>query len=128
MQSNEAVVAKIYADLAEGDIEALVCSLDEQIEWVVPRSLWYGGSFTGREAVGKIFERYATEWADLKVLPDAFVPGGDIVVVIGHYAGRRRETGKALWARCAHVWQLRNGVPVRFETIADTQVMVETGE
>jgi ketosteroid isomerase-like protein len=41
-------------------------------------------------------------------------------VVLGRYRATNRETGKALDAPFAHVWDLRGGKVVRFDQYADT--------
>ena len=122
---NRDVVARMYADLSRGDGEAVLAALSEKIEWVVAEGLPYGGTYRGRDAVlADVFGRLDTEWEDLAVVPTELVAVGDVVISLGHYQGRGRRTGKAMTARFAHVWRFEQGVPVTFETIADTRVMV----
>ena len=122
---NRDVVARMYADLSRGDGEAVLAALSEKIEWVVAEGLPYGGTYRGRDAVlADVFGRLDTEWEDLAVVPTELVAVGDVVISLGHYQGRGRGTGKAMTARFAHVWRFEQGVPVAFETIADTRVMV----
>ncbi|GAA1246532.1 nuclear transport factor 2 family protein [Streptomyces javensis] len=121
---NHSVVAGMYADLERGDVEGVITTLSHDVSWVIPPGLPYGGTYTGREAVGGVFSTYGKVWEDLTVAPDKIVAAGDLVIALGHYEARGRETGKAMRARFAHVWRLEDGVPVTFETIADTHTMV----
>ncbi|WP_328681574.1 nuclear transport factor 2 family protein [Streptomyces sp. NBC_00322] len=120
------VVAQMYTDLSRGNGEAVLNTLSDGIEWVVTAGLPYGGTYRGRdEVLANVFARFDTEWEDFAVAPTELIAVPDLVVALGHYQGRGRATGKAMKARFAHVWRLENGVPVAFETIADTGVMVD---
>ncbi|CAL9591886.1 hypothetical protein SUDANB121_05274 [Nocardiopsis dassonvillei] len=120
-----AVVEGLYGSLARGDVAALLAGLDEQIEWVVPPGLHYGGTYRGREEVLKnVFSRFVTEWQDFTVAPAEVMEAGDRIVALGHYNATSLATGKPMRTRFVHVWRLRDGVPVHFETVLDTQTMV----
>jgi uncharacterized protein len=122
---NWEVVAQMYADLSRGNGEAVLSTLSDKIEWVVTAGLPYGGTYRGRDAVlANVFARFDTEWEDFAVAPAELFAVEDVVIALGNYQGRRRETGKAMTARFAHVWRFEHGVPVAFETIADTRTMV----
>ncbi|WP_051752239.1 nuclear transport factor 2 family protein [Streptosporangium amethystogenes] len=119
------VVEALYSSLAQGDVAALLAGLDERIEWVVPPGLHYGGTYRGREAVLKnVFSRFVTDWQDFTVAPAEIMSAGDRVIALGHYSGTNLATGKPMRTRFAHVWRLRDGVPVHFETVLDTHIMV----
>ncbi|QKV96054.1 nuclear transport factor 2 family protein [Streptomyces sp. NA02950] len=121
---NQSLVAGLYADLERGDVEGVIKTLSHDVSWVVAPGLPYGGTYTGHEAVGGIFSTYGDVWEDLAVIPDKIVSAGDHVIALGHYEARGHATGKEMRARFAHVWRLEDGVPVSFETIADTHTMV----
>ncbi|MDQ1034686.1 ketosteroid isomerase-like protein [Streptomyces sp. V3I8] len=123
--SGSATVETLYGSLAQGDVASLLAGLDERIEWVVPPSLHYGGTYRGREEIlENVFSRFVTEWQDFTVAPEEIVDAGDIVTALGHYSGTSLATGKPMRARFVHVWRLRDGVPVHFETVFDTHTMV----
>ncbi|WP_217140794.1 nuclear transport factor 2 family protein [Streptomyces sp. AC627_RSS907] len=119
-----ALVRALYGCLAEGDIDGLLNGLHEDIQWVVPPGLHYGGTYRGRDAVlNNVFARFTTEWAGFAVQPAELVATDDTVVALGHYSGTNLSTGKPMRTRFAHVWRFENGVPVHFETIPDTHTM-----
>ncbi len=51
---------------------------------------------------------------------ERLIDAGDTVVGIGTYTGTSRATGKAMAARVAHVWQVRDARVVAFEQFTDT--------
>jgi hypothetical protein len=53
-------------------------------------------------------------------VPDDFIDGGDIVVVLGKYSGTYKATGKSFQADFAHVWKIQNGKAMRFVQYTDT--------
>lgn len=123
--AGSAVVGALYDALGRGDVTALLAGLDERIEWVVPPGLHYGGTYRGPEEVLQhVFSRFVTEWQDFTVAPAEIMDAGDRVVALGHYSGRNLATGKQMRTRFVHVWRLRDGVPVHFETVLDTHTMV----
>jgi len=67
-----------------------------------------------------VFGALGAEWDEFAVQPEAYVCDGDVAVVIGTYRGTYRPTGRALDARFAHAWQLREGRATRFEQVTDT--------
>ncbi|MET8117781.1 nuclear transport factor 2 family protein [Micromonospora sp. NPDC005189] len=122
-----ALIVALYGRLAGGDVAGLLEGLDRDIEWVVPDGLHYGGVYRGRESVlANVFARFETEWVGFAVQPDEIFEAGEVVIALGHYRAASRVTGRPMTSRFAHVWRLRDGVPVRFETILDTHAMVRT--
>ncbi|MFC8662253.1 nuclear transport factor 2 family protein [Streptomyces sp. NPDC057199] len=119
-------VATLYADLKRGDMPAVLNRLDESIAWTVPPCLYYAGTHRGREAVLKnVFSTFTTDWDGFAVTPteifDTSAEG--VVIVLGHYSGTSRTTGKPMTTRFTHVWRMQNGRAVTFETIFDTRTL-----
>jgi superfamily II RNA helicase len=46
-------------------------------------------------------------WDDFQAVPDEFLDAGERVVVLGHFQGRGKASGKTLDALYAHGWTLR---------------------
>jgi hypothetical protein len=70
-------------------------TLSDKIEWVVTAGLPYGGTYRGRDAVlANVFARFDTEWEGFAVAPAELFAVEDVVIALGNYQGRRRETGK----------------------------------
>ncbi len=49
-----------------------------------------------------------------------FLEAGERTIVLGHFQGRGKASGRLLAAPYAHVWTLRDGKAVRFRARADT--------
>ena len=95
--------------------------MDEKIEWHEAEGFPYGGTYHGPNAVlNNVFMKLATEWEDFQVLPDEYIDGGDTIVVLGHYSGAYKETGKGMRSPFAHVWKIRNGKVCEFRQYTDT--------
>lgn len=128
-QQNTAVVQRLYAGFATGDVEAVLAEMAPDIEWTEAEGYPYAGVYAGPDAiVAGVFARLATEWQDYEAKPDSYVAQGDRVVALGHYSGRYLETGKAFRAPFAHVWTLRDGKLVRFVQYTDTAVVMKALE
>lgn len=99
----------------------------DNIIWTEAKGFPYGGTYTGLDAIGKnVFNRLATEWTDYKFTPEGYVVDGENVVAYGTYTAVNNSTGKALTARVAHLWQLKDGKIVRFEQFVDSQTVNDT--
>jgi uncharacterized protein len=121
MTSNADLIRNSYDAFARGDIETVLAVLDPKVEWTEAAGFPTAGTYTGPEAVvAGVFVRLATEWENFEAVPDRMASDGGTVVATGTYSGTFKETGRSFTARFAHVWELRDGMVVRFEQVADT--------
>ncbi|MDQ1155169.1 nuclear transport factor 2 family protein [Brevundimonas sp. SORGH_AS_0993] len=128
-QRNTAVVQRLYAGFATGDLEAVLADMAPDIQWTEAEGYPYAGLYSGPDAIVQgVFARLATEWEGYRAEPDAYVAQGDRVVALGHYSGRYLKTGKAFRAPFAHVWTLLDGKLVRFVQYTDTAVVMKALE
>jgi ketosteroid isomerase-like protein len=125
-QSSADVVRGIYDAFARADIEGILSTLDEQIDWRAPDNLPHGGHFTGRDGVGRFFQGIGENWETLAVEREAMLSDGDRVVVLARIEGKLRATGEDTGYSAAHVWTLRDGTPVRFAETVDAPLSLPT--
>jgi ketosteroid isomerase-like protein len=119
--SNLTSVQGVYDAFAKGDIPAVLGFLSTDINWTEAEGFPYGGTYVGPDAVHEgVFMRLGTEWDGFAAEPDEFIDGGDRVVVLGKYSGSYKATGKSFQANFAHVWNVREGIAVRFVQYVDT--------
>ncbi|MDP8993981.1 MAG: nuclear transport factor 2 family protein [Pseudomonadota bacterium] len=116
---------KLYHDFARGDVEAVLGSLHDDIEWYEAEGNPYqpdGTPFRGaQEIVEKLFARLAQEWESFSVAPRSFHEcRNGIVVVEGRYGGTFRETGRTLDCQVCHVLCYQDGKLRRFQQYVDT--------
>jgi ketosteroid isomerase-like protein len=99
------VVNELYRALDERDAAALFALLAEDFEGEVTRGLpeGLGGVCRGREAMMGVWAGVA-RLLDVRPKPREMVGTDDgRIVVMGHYVGRARATGKELNAAFVHV-------------------------
>jgi ketosteroid isomerase-like protein len=115
---NVQVLRDGYAAFARQDIPAVLAAFDANIEWNVPDSLPFGGTFHGHDGVMGFFGRLAEVWQDLGVEPEEFIDAGDTVVVL--VRDRGTGAGGTLDTRVVHLWRMRDGKAVSFTEFIDT--------
>ncbi len=123
MDDNVAIVTSAYEALTEGDINAFLGVLDQQVEWYLPEHhpLWPGKAFVGPQAVleghlARVGEVYDGFRIDLQRI----VGLGDTVLAEMRCRGKGRTTGQDLDVQTAQVWEVRDGKCVRWQEYLDT--------
>jgi ketosteroid isomerase-like protein len=119
---NVALVQQAYAAFGRGDIAALLEMLSDDIDWHTPGAprIPYAGRFSGRKQVAGFFEGLGKTAEFERFEPREFFAHGDKVVVLGHYAGRGRTTGRPFATDWAMVFTVRNGKIAAFSEHFDT--------
>lgn len=120
--SNLDVVKRLYESFANGDIEGVRATWDEDIELHEPKGYAGGGGthHGAEEILEEVFGRFGTEWVDVEVETDRLVDDGDTVVMLGRWSGTYAETGKSVSFPLAHVFDLEEGKIVRWQSFGDT--------
>jgi hypothetical protein len=120
-QDNVDVVKGAYDAFARGDIQGLIGLLDESVEWRVPDSLPFGGTYRGHEDMGRFFSQLPEHFEELQVEPEEYVDAGDgLVIARGRHRGRGKATGRELESEFAMFWTVRDGKAVRFHEYQDS--------
>ena len=125
-EDNLDVVRRGYEAFGRGDINALLESFDEQVQWVTPgpAELATSGRRTGRQEVGQFFASVNELFDVQRFEPREYIAQGDRIVVLGEETARVRATGKTLDLDWVHVFTLRNGKVVAFQEFFDTAAVV----
>jgi uncharacterized protein len=122
-EQNVELIRNIYADFGRGDVPAVLAAMSPDIVWNEAENFHYadGNPYRGPEAVlSGVFARLGGEWDGFAPLPEEFFDAGDIVVVLGRYAGTHKASGKALDAQMVHIWRVADGRVIRFDQRVDT--------
>ena len=115
-----------YAALARQDIPAALAAFDPSIEWNVPDSLPFGGTYRGHDAVTGFFGTLAEVWQSLSVEPEEFIDAGDTVVVLAR--DRATGAGGTFDDRTVHLWRMRDGKAISFTEFLDTAKSLQAFE
>lgn len=107
-----------YDAFARQDIPAVLAVFDEQIEWVVPDSLPFGGTYHGHDGVLQFFGQLPQHWQELSVEPEEFIDAGDTIVVLVHGTGT--GAGGRLEDHEVHLWRMRDDKAISFREFSDT--------
>jgi ketosteroid isomerase-like protein len=124
MADNVAIVKKAYEAFAKGDIETILGTMDEKIEWHEAEHVtyWPGGAFVGPQAVLEgVFARIPQDFENFRVEVQRVVGCGDTVLVEARYkADVAKGSGQPLDAQVAHIWDFRDGKCVKWQQYTDT--------
>src|SRR4051812_32136411 len=97
-----------------------VDNFDLALEYHLPQG--FGGDVHGPWALLEVMEAAGGLFEDPRPEPEAFLPSGDTLVVLGTWRGTARSTGASVAAPFAHVQRFRNG------KIADMRVYMDSAE
>jgi ketosteroid isomerase-like protein len=112
-EPNVDVVRRMFAAFAERDLEAMLASMDEEVEFLpVTANLTTGGvPYRGHEGIGRYLEDVAGVWPQLRIYPEELRDMGDVVVALGRV--RARGGGMIIDQPTGWVFKMRAGKILR---------------
>ena len=124
------VVEEFFAALERRDMAAALALLDDDVDWVAPRSLPYGGVFHGREGVAHGYFRGFLEHVDedFGLTVHELIAAGDRVVGRLRLRGYGRLSGQPFDVPAVDVVAVREGRIARLEYHADTAALLRALE
>jgi ketosteroid isomerase-like protein len=110
-QENTKVVQQAYGNFKNGNIQALLNLVSDDIEWQLPEieNVPFAGKRHGREQTAQFFATLADAQEVQQFEPQEFIAQGDKVVALGHYRWRAKSTGRTFEADWAHVFTVHGG-------------------
>jgi uncharacterized protein len=125
-QENVKIVQQAYENFQKGNIPALLESLSDNVEWVLPEieNVPVAGKRQGRDGVADFFAKLNETQEKIDFAPTEFVAQGEKVVVLGRYIWRVRASQGQFTSDWAHVFTVRNGRIERFQEFTDTAAVV----
>ena len=117
-----------YQAFAAGNVEAAISNWSDDIVWEECIGLPFvkgDGKYHGKLSVvqeilapiPEIYDNFSIEISD-------FVDGGDRIVMVGHYTGTWKATGKKFKANATHTWSFKNGKATQFIQAVDTATII----
>jgi uncharacterized protein len=125
-QGNVEIVQQAYRAINDGDVEAGLKLAASDIEIEVSGLFLDQGTFRGPEGLRAYTENLRKVWGDsLRSHPEEFIEHEDRVVVMTRTSATGQTSGATIDALLAHVWTIRGGKIVRFETFASRDEALE---
>jgi hypothetical protein len=125
-QQNVKVVQDAYAAFGRGDIQGILDSLTDNVEWRTPGEglLPQGGTHHGKDGVSNFFQTVSQTMQFGRFEPKTFVAQGDIVVATGYYDGTVKTTGRHFEADFAMKFTFQGDKVAKFQEYTDTAAIV----
>ena len=125
---NVELVKQGYQYFAEGNVEAVLELFHPEMEWNECQGFPYvsgDGLFIGPNAVVQnVFAKIPEYMDGFQVDVQELFGSGDKVVMVGHYKGVWKTTGKEFKANATHVWTLKDGKATHFFQAVDTAEII----
>lgn len=125
---NTQVVKDAYAAFLRGDVNAILSSLDEAVEWEAVKGTEgvapHAGLRRGRAAIAEFFKQVNDGVVFETFEPREFVAQGDMVVVIGRYRGTVKSTSRPFSADWVMAFRIRDEKVVQFREWTDSAQLV----
>ncbi|NOT60293.1 MAG: nuclear transport factor 2 family protein [Acidobacteria bacterium] len=120
--NNVQVIQTAFACFAQGDVPGILNTLTDDVTWhVAPvENAAYTGTRHGKAGAAEFFSMMAAAEDTLKFEPREFIAQDDKVVVVGHYEGRAKATGRTYETYFVHVFTLQAGKINSFREYTDT--------
>ena len=117
--ANVEALQRGYEALNRGDLSAVLELLDPDIEWHEPAPSPDAGTHRGRDSFERFFRGWLDSFEDFQVEPEKVVARGGKLIAVVNQSGRGRASGVRVDTRLAHVWTVRDGRAIRWESVAD---------
>lgn len=125
MENNIQIIQQGYAEFANGNIEALLNLLHEDISWndpcypVIPHS----GNRKGKDEVMNFFSEMSKNITFTQFEPRQFLSDGNFVTVKGFFSGKGNKSGKAFESDWIMMWEVIDGKIKSYQSFFDTNNM-----
>lgn len=126
--NNLEILKQGYQAFAAGNVEGAIANWSDDIVW--EQCIGYpfvkgDGKYIGKQAVVEnIFAPIPEYYDNFNIEVSDFVDGGDRIVMVGHYTGTWKATGKKFKANATHTWTLKDGKAVHFFQAVDTATII----
>ena len=117
------LIKGMYESFGRGDIAGVIARLSPDIHWRVNgerNDYPLFGVWNGVGEVQKFFAGVAEHEQFSEFSPNEFFASGDLVFVLGRYAGKVAKTGRSFASEFVHIFTLRAGKVCRFHEFNDS--------
>jgi ketosteroid isomerase-like protein len=122
------MIGNLYEAFARGDLQPILDSLDDRVEWGVEASTevapWYGVR-RGKDGVVSFFTEFGTAMEVDEFTPLSFAANEDSVFAVVRCRARARSTGKAVDMNLHHYFRFDGDKVVYYRGTEDTAAIRE---
>ncbi len=121
-QENTQLVQKVYDSFNAGDIEGVLGTLADDIEWVLPDipQVPFSGARRGRDSVAAFFSIMGDHQEPKSFDVHGIIAQGVRAVAFGHYVWHVKSTDRDFEGDFAHIWTVEGGKLTRVQEYTDT--------
>jgi ketosteroid isomerase-like protein len=124
-EENVELIRAAYAAVSRGDWDAAFRTLDPDLEWLPGPRAPVRGPIRGVEQVRAFIEDQRETVGHWAIEAEDFYESGDQVVVFVRNTVRPHGTDAEFELRIAHLWDLRDGRPVRCQVFPERDKALE---
>ncbi|PXX38208.1 MULTISPECIES: nuclear transport factor 2 family protein [Burkholderia] len=123
-QSNVQLVQQAYAAFGRADIDGILQTLSESVDWFIPGLtgiIPFAGRRHGPQEVAAFFGVLASTQTAKRFEPLEFIASGNRVVVLGTQRWYVHSTGRTYEDEWVHLFTIENGKITAFVEYHDTE-------
>jgi len=127
-QESADVVRRFFDAFNAGDIDAAFAKLSPDIQWTnygAEEKIPFAGSFHGHAGVKAFFDRVGKSIRIIEMTARSLFGAGDQVFGRGVEHSASLATGREYRVEWAHVYQMRDGLMMRFEEFIGTAAVAD---
>jgi ketosteroid isomerase-like protein len=116
------LVKRGYERFKAGDIAGLLPDFADDIEWVVPDTpgVPFAGTWRGKQEFLEYAKKFHDSMRAAHFEPREFIAQGNKVVVLGHFSGEAKTTGRPLENEWVNVFTYKDDKLTHFQHYGDT--------
>ncbi|WP_328522842.1 nuclear transport factor 2 family protein [Kribbella sp. NBC_00359] len=126
MQTREQIkeaVADFFDAISNKNLPGILAFYHEDVEFTIPQSLPWGGTYRGHQGISTLFDRFIPYWDVIEEYPEKVIIQGNDVVVVVHQRGKT-STGADYEDTFVALWEMRDGKGYRGRSYPETATML----
>ncbi len=129
--NNVEMIQRAYQYFSEGKIDSVLALFHPEIVWDVCQGFPYfddEGIYHGPKQIAEeVFAKLPHQYENFRIDIQELFGSGEKVVMMGHYRGTFKSTGRPFVANATHVWTIKDGKAAHFFQAVDTAEIVNPG-
>ncbi|HEY1780802.1 MAG TPA: nuclear transport factor 2 family protein [Roseiarcus sp.] len=128
-EENVQIVKNFFAAMGGYNKQALLASVAEDIEWIIPGEDWpLAGTHRGHAELAAVLQKASEEVEMTYPKPPEFVAQGDRVLVVGVATGKIKATNKPFKDEWVFDITVRDGKVKKIREYIDTQALARASQ